>query len=323
MTPAQNLRVRVARRQASGQDIALFTLVSADGAPLPAFDAGAHIDVHLPGGLVRQYSLCNAPADRTHYRIGVLRDPASRGGSIAVHEHLQEGVELTISVPRNHFPLARGASKSYLFGGGIGVTPMIAMAHALHASGSDFELHYSSRSPAQMAFNDDLDAAPFSGKVYPHFDEHAPRPTQQRADVAAILGAAPPGAHVYVCGPKGYMDWVMSTARAQDFPEERIHHEFFQVEVDTRGASFTVIAQSSGKEVEVEEEETIVSALERIGIRVQVSCEQGVCGTCLTNVLAGTPDHRDEYQTDEEKASNEQIAICCSRSLTPRLVLEI
>lgn len=323
MTSVQTLHVRVARRQTSGQDIALLTLVSADGTSLPAFDAGAHIDVHLPGGLVRQYSLCNDPADRTHYRIGVLRDPASRGGSVAVHEHLPENVELTISVPRNHFPLAIGAGKSYLFGGGIGVTPMIAMAHALNQSGSDFELHYSSRSPVQMAFSDELDAAPFSGRVHRHFDEHAPTPTQQRADVAAILGAAAPGAHVYVCGPKGYMDWVMSTARALGFSDERIHCEFFQVDVDTSGESFTVVAQSSGKEVVVEREETIVSALERIGIRVQVSCEQGVCGTCLTNVLGGTPDHRDEYQTDEEKASNEQIAICCSRALTPRLVLEI
>ena len=320
---SQTLHVRVARRQASGQDIALFTLVSADGTPLPAFEAGAHIDVHLPGELVRQYSLCSDPADHTLYRIGVLRDPASRGGSIAVHEHLQEGTALTISAPRNHFPLTPGAAKSYLFGGGIGVTPMIAMAHALHGSNADFELHYSSRSPAQMAFGSELEATPYADKVHLHFDEQAPATAQQRADVAAILKAAPSNAHVYVCGPKGYMDWVMDTARAQGFPDERIHYEFFQVEVDTSGASFTVVAQSSGKEVVVDEKETIVSALERLGIRVQVSCEQGVCGTCLTNVLSGTPDHRDEYQTNEEKASNEQIAICCSRSLTPRLVLEI
>ena len=323
MTPAQTLRVRVTRRQASGLNIALLTLVSADGTPLPAFDAGAHIDVHLPGDLVRQYSLCNDPADRTHYRIGVLRDPSSRGGSIAVHKHLQEGVELTISSPRNHFPLIPGTGKAYLFGGGIGITPMIAMAHSLHQSDSDFELHYSSRSPAQMAFGTELDATPFAGKIQRHFDEDAPHPTQQRADAAAILSAAPPDAHVYVCGPKGYMDWVMDSARAQGFSDERIHYEFFQVDVDTSGASFTVVAQSSGKEVVVEGKETIVSALERLGIRVQVSCAQGVCGTCLTNVLGGTPDHRDEYQTDEEKASNEQIALCCSRSLTPRLVLDI
>lgn len=325
MTSAQTLRVRVAKRQASGQDIALFTLVSADGAQLPAFEAGAHLDVHLPGGLVRQYSLCGDPTDKTHYRIGVLRDANSRGGSVAVHEHLKEGVELEISAPRNHFPLitGAGAGKAYLFGGGIGVTPMIAMAHTLHKTGMDFEFHYSSRSPAHMAFTAELDAAPYAGRIHKHFDENAPTPAQQRADAAAILGAAPPGAHVYVCGPKGYMDWVMDTARAQGFPKERIHYEFFQVDVQKGGDSFTVVAQASGKEVVVEAEETIANALERIGIRVQVSCEQGICGTCLTNVIEGTPDHRDEYQTDEEKAANEQITICCSRSLTPRLVLDL
>jgi vanillate O-demethylase ferredoxin subunit len=329
MTSAQTLRVRVAKRQASGQDIALFTLVSADGAQLPAFEAGSHIDVHLPGGLVRQYSLCSDPADANgpaaHYRIGVLRDANSRGGSVAVHEHLKEGVELVISAPRNHFPLitGAGAGKAYLFGGGIGVTPMIAMAQTLHKTGMDFEFHYSSRSPAHMAFTAELDAAPFAARIHKHFDENAPQPAQQRADAAAILGAAPPGAHVYVCGPKGYMDWVMNTAREQGFPSERIHYEFFQVDVQKGGASFTVVAQASGKEVIVEAEESIANALERIGIRVQVSCEQGICGTCLTNVIEGTPDHRDEYQTDEEKAANEQITICCSRSLTPRLVLDL
>jgi vanillate O-demethylase ferredoxin subunit len=329
MTSAQTLRVRVAKRQASGQDIALFTLVSADGAQLPAFEAGSHIDVHLPGAggqeIIRQYSLCGDPTDRSHYRIGVLRDANSRGGSVAVHEHLKEGVELSISAPRNHFPLitGAGAGKAYLFGGGIGVTPMIAMAHTLHKTGMDFEFHYSSRSPAHMAFTAELDATPYASRIHKHFDENAPQPTQQRVDAAAVLGAAPPGAHVYVCGPKGYMDWVMATAREQGFPAERIHYEFFQVDVKKGGDSFTVVAQTSGKEVVVEAEETIANALERIGIRVQVSCEQGICGTCLTNVIEGTPDHRDEYQTDEEKAANEQITICCSRSLTPRLVLDL
>jgi vanillate O-demethylase ferredoxin subunit len=174
-----------------------------------------------------------------------------------------------------------------------------------------------------MAFTAELDAAPYASRIHKHFDENAPSPAQQRADAATILGAAPPGAHVYVCGPKGYMDWVMNTAREQGFPSERIHYEFFQAEVQKGGDSFTVVAQTSGKEVVVEAEESIANALERIGIRVQVSCEQGICGTCLTNVIEGTPDHRDEYQTDEEKAANEQITICCSRSLTPRLVLDL
>lgn len=325
MTTTPTMQVRVARRIDSGKDIVLLDLVSAGGAPLPAFEPGSHIDVHLPNGLIRQYSLCLDPSDRTHYRIGVLREPQSRGGSAAVHDALKEGVEFTIAGPRNNFPLilGAGAGKAYLFGGGIGVTPMIAMAYALHKVGMDFEFHYSSRSPAHMAFMDELAAAPFASKVFRHFDENAPEAAQGRLDAAAVLGAAPPGAHMYVCGPKGYMDWVMDTARAQGFAPERIHHESFQAEVQTGGERFTVVAQASGKEVVVEPEETILAALERIGVRVQVSCEQGICGTCLTNVIEGVPDHRDQYQTDEEKESNAQITVCCSRSLTPRLVLDI
>ena len=148
MTSA-TLNVRVAARQSSGQDIVLLDLVGADGSYLPSFDAGAHIDVHLPGELVRQYSLCSDPRDGTHYRIGVLRDPASRGGSIAVHQHLQPGVSLVIGAPRNLFPLDTGNGKVYLFGGGIGVTPMVAMAHRLHQRGRDFAFHYSARSSAR------------------------------------------------------------------------------------------------------------------------------------------------------------------------------
>lgn len=318
------LRVRVARRIASTQDIVVLELASVSGAALPAFEAGAHIDVHVSNGqggeIVRQYSLCSDPADRMRYRIGVLRDRASRGGSIAVHETLKEGVELTISAPRNHFPLAADSGKAYLFGGGIGVTPMIAMAHTLHQRGQDFELHYSSQAPEQAGFLDELKATPFAASVSLHFDAGGP---PYHADPSAILAGAPPGAHVYVCGPKGYMDWVMDAARAQGFAPERIHFEFFQVEVRTGGDSFTVVAQASGKEVVVDPEETITSALERIGIRIQVSCEQGICGTCMCTVLEGTPDHRDSYQTDEEKEANDQVTVCCSRSLTPRLVLDL
>ncbi len=319
------LRARVDRRIARGQDVVVLELVSVSGAALPAFEAGAHIDVHVGDGkggeIVRQYSLCGDPADRMRYRIGVLRDRASRGGSIAVHETLKEGVELTISAPRNHFPLTTGDSgKAYLFGGGIGVTPMIAMAHTLHQLGQDFELHYSSHAPAQAAFLDELKASPFATRVSLHFSEGGP---PGRADATRILASAPPGAHVYTCGPTGYMDWVMDAARNLGFPSGRIHFEYFQVEVKTGGDSFTVVAQASGKEVVVDPEETITSALERIGIRIQVSCEQGICGTCMCTVLEGTPDHRDSYQTDEEKEANDQITVCCSRSLTSKLVLDL
>jgi vanillate O-demethylase ferredoxin subunit len=319
MTPA-TLNVRVAARQSSGQDIVLLDLVSADGSVLPSFEAGAHIDVHLPGDMVRQYSLCSDPSDGSHYRIGVLQDPASRGGSMAVHQHLQPGVVVAIGAPRNLFPLDSGSAKVYLFGGGIGVTPMVAMAHTLQKSGRDFAFHYSARSSERAALLAELQAAPFADKLALHFDEAAaPNP----ADPASILRAAPADAQVYVCGPKGYMDWIIATAREQGIPNERIHFEYFQAEVAKGGERFVVVAQASGKEVSVAPDESIAQALLRLGIRVQVSCEQGICGTCLCNVVAGTPDHRDAYQTDEEKAANDQITVCCSRSHSERLVLDI
>ena len=319
MTPI-TLKVRVAARQISGQDIVLLDLVSADGSTLPPFEAGAHIDVHLPGDIVRQYSLCSDPSDRTHYRIGVLQDPASRGGSIAVHRHLQPGVVVTIGAPRNLFPLDSGTGKVYLFGGGIGVTPMVAMAHTLQRLGRSFEFHYNARSQARAALLAEVQGADFSDKLVLHFDEDA---ASGPADPAAILHAAPPDAQVYVCGPKGYMDWIIAAARKQGFPDTRIHFEYFQSEVDKGGERFVVVARSSGREVSVAPDESIAQALLRLGIRVQVSCEQGVCGTCLCGVVEGTPDHRDAYQTDEEKAANDQITVCCSRSHTERLVLDI
>lgn len=319
MTPV-TLKVRVAARQISGQDIVLLDLVSADGSTLPPFEAGAHIDVHLPGDIVRQYSLCSDPSDRTHYRIGVLQDPASRGGSVAVHRHLQPGVALTIGAPRNLFPLDTGTGKVYLFGGGIGVTPMVAMAHTLQRLGRSFEFHYNARSQARAALLAEVQGADFSDKLALHFDEDA---ASSPVDPTTILRAAPPDAQVYVCGPKGYMDWIIAAAREQGFPNARIHFEYFQSEVAKGGDRFVVVARSSGQEVSVAPDESIAQALLRIGIRVQVSCEQGICGTCLCNVVEGTPDHRDAYQTDEEKAANDQITVCCSRSHTERLVLDI
>jgi vanillate O-demethylase ferredoxin subunit len=314
------LRVRVQRRHVSSTDVVVLDLVDLDGRALPPFEAGAHVDVHLADGLVRQYSLCGDPSDATVYRLGVLRDPESRGGSTGVHDRLLEGVELEISAPRNQFPLADDAQTSLLFGGGIGITPMIAMAYALHARGSDFELHYSGRSRSRCAFVDELASAPFAAKVHTHFDDEGP---EQALDLCKSLGQPAPGKHVYVCGPGGFMGKVTSEALVRGYPAEQVHKEFFQVEVDTAGDSFEVVAEASGKSVRVGPEESIVDALARIGIRVDMSCEQGVCGTCLCTVLEGTPDHRDVYLTDEEKADNDQMLVCCSRAMTPRLVLDL
>ena len=316
----ETIKVVVRRREEQGHGVLVLDLASVEGAPLPPFEAGAHVDVHLGEGLVRQYSLAGKPGDRSTYRLGILKDPKSRGGSVAAHERLTEGTEVRIGVPRNHFPLDMEAAHTVLVGGGIGITPMIAMAHALSEAGKSFELHYCGRTRASCAFLDELTRGVFASRVHPHFDDEA---AAQRLDLDAVLGKAAQHTHVYVCGPSGFMDWVIGEARRLGLPEAQIHKEYFQVEADTSGGAFDVVAKKSGKTVRVEQGRSIVDALATVGIKVQVSCEQGVCGTCLCNVLDGVPDHRDIFRTDEEKADNDQMLLCCSRAKSDTLVLEI
>lgn len=316
----QLLNVVVRKRHEQGADVVVLDLTTADGAALPAFEAGAHVDILLGDGLVRQYSLCGDPAQASVYRLGVLKDPASRGGSVAVHERLLEGREVQISAPRNLFPLASDASRSILIGGGIGITPMVAMAYALQARDSQFELHYCGRSRSRSAFLEELQAADFAACVHTHFDDEG---AEQKLDIAKVLGQPGSGVHVYTCGPAGFMDWVIAEALKAGFADDHVHREYFQVEVDNSGAGFEVVAARSGKSVQVAEGQTILDALAGVGIKIDISCEQGVCGTCLCDVLEGEPDHRDVYLTDDEKAANDQILVCCSRAKSKKLVLDI
>ncbi len=314
------LTVQVRKRQLQGDGVVVLDLIPVGGAKLPAFEAGAHVDIHIAPGLVRQYSLCSDPADSAVYRLGVLRDPASRGGSTSVYDTLLEGAEVQISAPRNLFPLASEARRSILIGGGIGITPMIAMAYALHAKGEDFELHYCGRSRSRSAFLDELQSAAFAERVHTHFDDEAPA---QKLDMDRVLGQADSGVHVYTCGPSGFMDWVIGESVKHGYADDHIHREYFQIEVDNSGASFEVVAARSGKTVQVAEGQTILAALADVGIQIEISCEQGICGTCLCDVLEGEPDHRDVYLTDDEKQANDQILICCSRAKSKKLVLDI
>jgi len=322
MRSASTLSVRVARKQMEAVDICSFELVAVEGGSLPVFSAGSHVDVHLPGGLTRQYSLCNDPTESHRYLIGVLRDPASRGGSRAMHEQVTQGQTLQISAPMNHFPLAHEARRHLLLAGGIGVTPILCMAERLANIGADFEMHYCTRSRERTAFQQRIVASRFSDQVHFHFDDGV---VEQKLDIAALLTPPASGVHLYVCGPKGFMDAVLNTARAKGWPEAQLHYEFFAGTVEKSGsdASFEVQLASSGKIVVVPSDKTVVQALADAGIDVPVSCEQGVCGTCLTRVLEGVPDHKDMYLTPGEQAANDQFTPCCSRSRTPRLVLDL
>ena len=315
------LTVQVLRRKQEAEGIASFELGRADGAPLPAFSAGSHVDVQVPGGPTRQYSLCNPTDAKGIYRIAVLREPASRGGSAGMHDRVREGDLLTISEPRNHFPLVH-AVRTVLLAGGIGITPLLCMAYRLAAVGADFELHYSTRTRARTAFLDELAASGFADRVHFHFDDGD---ASQKLDLAQVLPRVEPQTHLYVCGPGGYIQHVTETAKARGWPGAQVHVEFFAGAAQDTAAdrAFEVQVASTGQVVTVPADQTVVQALAAHGIEVLTSCEQGVCGTCITRVLEGECDHRDMYFTDEEKARHDQFTPCCSRARSARLVLDL
>lgn len=317
------LQVKVARKLDEAEGICSFELVSADGVPLPPFSAGAHIDVHVRPGLVRQYSLCNPPHERQRYLIGVLRDPASRGGSLAMHDEVRAGAVLQVSAPKNHFPLVQ-APGSLLLAGGIGITPMLAMAEALSDQGAGFELHYCTRSPERTAFRAHLAAAPYAAQVHFHYDSGD---SSQRLDLPALLARTDRRTHIYLCGPSGFIDHVRSTAAAQGWPRDQVHLEYFGATAAPAGTegdrAFEVRLASSGKAYPIPVGRTVLQVLTGAGVFVPASCEQGVCGTCVTRVLDGVPDHRDLYLTGDEQAANDQFTPCCSRARSAQLLLDL
>ncbi len=322
MTAQETLLVRVTKKQAEAEGITSFELARTDGAPLPPFSAGSHIDVHLPdsaGGLVRQYSLCNASHEQHRYRIAVLRDAASRGGSVSMHDSVHEGDLITISTPRNLFAL-HPAPHTLLVAGGIGVTPLMCMADRLQRTGASYALHYSTRSPERTAFANELAASPMAPHVHFYTDSSG-----HRQEALALLADAPAGTRLYVCGPAGFIDHVVNTARNLAWPDDHIHLEYFAAPAqDTSGdQTFEVRLASTGKTYTVAKDTSVVHALREHGVDIMTACEQGVCGTCITRVLEGEVEHRDMYLTEEERASNEQFLPCCSRARSKLLVLDL
>lgn len=315
------LQVQIARRHAQTEDIIALELRPLDGL-LPGFEAGAHIDVHVGPGLIRQYSLCNAPGERERYVIGVLRDPRSRGGSAAIHERLREGARLAIGAPRNHFPL-HGAKRSLLLAGGIGVTPMLCMAQALHEAGTEFALHYCARSRARAAFLERLENGPLQSQVHLHFDDGA---DAQKLDIAKLLQAAAASEEeVYVCGPAGFIGWICEAAARAGIARQRVHFEYFGAKPsDTSGdTAFDVKLARSGQVLHIPADRSVTSVLLEAGIDIYTSCGEGTCGSCVTRVLEGEIAHRDVFLTDEEHASGRQFTPCCSRARSALLVLDL
>jgi tetrachlorobenzoquinone reductase len=308
------LRLRVKSATWEAPNITSYDLRPLEAGELPAFTAGAHIDLTLPNGLIRSYSLINPQAERQRYVIAVQKDRASRGGSKWVHENFRPGDVLTVSGPRNNFALNEAAPKSIFIAGGIGITPIMSMTERLSALGRDWELIYCARKRADAAFVDIL-----KGNVRFNFDEE---PGGKMLDIAAVVRAAPPESHLYCCGPLPMLSAF--EAVTADLPRERVHVEYFTAkEPPAVAGGFKVVLAKSGQEFVVPPGKTILDTLLDAGLDIPYSCMEGVCGTCETKVVEGTPDHRDLILTEEEHAVGKIMMICCSGSKSEKLVLDL
>lgn len=312
--------LRIAHTDTVAEEVKCFDLVSVNGAELPPFEAGAHIELQLPNHLARSYSLLNAPGERHRYRIAVHCSPASTGGSRYMHESLQENDVLLASLPRNNFPLLETAAHSCLIAGGIGITPMLSMAHRLNALGRSWELHYGARTRAHAAFIAEAQAlAEASGnRVACYFDQE---PGGQPMDLAALGRAAAPGTHLYCCGPRGMLEaFEAATAHCRD----SAHVEYFSAKSEAAlDGGFTVELARSGKTLAVPPGRSILDVVFDAGISVPSSCREGICGSCETRILAGQADHRDALLSEAEQRANQTMMICCSGARSARLVLDL
>jgi vanillate O-demethylase ferredoxin subunit len=317
-----DLEVIVRNIRAETSEIRSFVLEARPGEALPAFEAGAHIDVFPIPGLVRQYSLVNDPADRGRYILGVKREQNSRGGSSAMHSALQEGCAVRISKPKNHFSLRPNSGRNILLAGGIGVTPLLSMSQSLATRGADFELHYFARSNGELAFRGLINESAWSDRVCYHFGLVPPLLNEV---VEEILRAPGPEDTIYMCGPGPFMDVVRAGAEGLGWTPDAIVAEHFSAAPPklTPGADeFVVRLAKRGLELVVPSDKAIIDVLREAGVEVKTSCEQGVCGTCVTPVLEGEPEHHDLFLSEEEHEAG-LMTLCVSRSRSKLLVLDI
>jgi vanillate O-demethylase ferredoxin subunit len=322
---ADALAVRVRSITYLADDVNAYEVVPLASASLPPFTAGAHIDLYFRDGRVRQYSLCGDPARTDRYVFAVQREPAGRGGSIAVHEIVRTGRVLSISPPRNNFPLREDARHHILIAGGIGITPIVAMIRRLLVLGASFEVHYAARTADKLAFHDELTGLGLHDRLHVYVDGGDPR---RGMPLAEIERTAPADTQFYCCGPTGLMSAFRTVTGHR--PPGSVRFELFAPPSDAPLAPradaasddrFTVELARRGTRFEVPPDKTIVEVLREHGIEVPTSCEAGICGTCRTHYLAGEPDHRDYVLDDDERARD--VLICCARSKTPTLVLDL
>lgn len=318
------LKLKVSRVEDLSSNIRLFEFVAPDGAMLPAFTAGAHIDIVTGGGHRRSYSLSNDPAERHRYVLGILREKAGRGGSAWMHDNVKVGDTITVMPPSNAFPLAESAGEHILIGGGIGITPMKSMVHRLKAIGEKYTLYYCSREQADTAFYDEIKALCGDNVVFTH-DGGDP---SKGLNLKALLAEHRPGSHVYICGPNGFLNAVR--AAAAHWPEGCVHFELFAPPAPAAkgnqvNEAFEVLLSRQGVTVPVPADKSILEAVRGAGIDIDSSCEEGVCSTCEVRLLSGAADHRDSVLSAEDKAANKKIMTCVSRAApgVKKLILDV
>lgn len=318
----------ITRRRTEAKGIFSLELRSPKQQSLPAFQAGAHLDVCIPGtDLVRQYSLLNDPQERDRYVLAIQREEPSRGGSETLFEQAHEGQTLKVSAPKNRFQLVPEARHHVLIAGGIGITPLLSMAQALHQQQASFTLHYSTSTRARAAFYDYLQQeAPFAAQVRCYHDDYK---GHLAFSLRMALEGIDPEAQVYVCGPATLIRATLAGARVVGLPVEQVHYEYFSLQglerpaVPQENRPFEVVLARQQKSLWVGPEQSIVEVAKEAGVDILVSCQEGICGTCVTPVLEGEPEHRDHYLTRQEKHSQRLMTPCCSRSRTQRLVLDL
>ena len=321
MPESELLSVVVAKKATEAHNIVSFELVDPEGAELPAFSAGSHIDVTTPGGLVRQYSLCNSPFDRSRYVIGVWKDANSRGGSVALHEHVSIGDTLTVSPPRNRFRVPKNIKRAILLARGVGVTPMLSIADFLKRQNVPFELHYVFALMSPESFAGFIGESSFAEDARYYREATA---GGQLLDAAALLSTQPEDTQLFICGADWWMDPIVNTAKQKGWPEERIHVERFTAKLAAAVLDkvFEVKIASTGAVYKIPGDKTVTGFLEEQGVKIPTSCEQGACGTCKVKILEGEADHRDKRLTPEQRAEGYFLA-CVSRAKGDLLVLDI
>jgi len=311
----------VADKAIEAHNMVSLELVDPDGEELPAFSPGSHVDVTLPGGLVRQYSLCNSAADRHRYRIGVWKDPNGRGGSRAVHETVKVGDALQVSLPRNRFRVPRNTRRAVLLARGIGVTPILSIADDLKSRSIPFELHYVFALMSPDSFRGTIDGANFAEDTKYYLEDSE---RNQLLNAAAVLAEQPEETHLFICGADWWLDPIIKIATQKGWSDERIHVERFTTKLAAAQLDkvFDVKIASTGAGFKIPGDKTIAGFLEENGVKIPTSCEQGMCGTCKVKVLDGEADHRDKRLSPEQRAEG-YILACVSRAKGDMLVLDL